>query len=141
MVLSVLSGEKPVSDAIAETKISRGTYYQLETRALNGMLAALKPLGTTRPATESQELSRAKKRIHELEVQIELLRMEKRRTERLLLLTRKSAGPVKVPRRGRPPKNAPRSSIPNGKKSSLPSTAKTIANAPSIPMKDGEVGP
>src|SRR5438270_8570674 len=46
MVLSVLSGEKPVTDAIAETKISRGTYYQLEAKALNAMLAALNPIAS-----------------------------------------------------------------------------------------------
>jgi len=41
MVLSVLSGEKPVTDAITEAGISRGRYYQLETRALSAMLRAL----------------------------------------------------------------------------------------------------
>ena len=46
MVLSVLSGEKPVTDAIAEAGISRGTYYQLETRALSAMLRALGPLAS-----------------------------------------------------------------------------------------------
>ena len=139
MVLSVLSGEKPVSDAIAETKISRGTYYQMETRALNAMLTALKPLGTTRPVTESRELSQAKKRIHELEVQIELLKMDKRRAERLLLLTRKTAAaaPVTTGRRGRPPKSALLRSIPSGKKSSPPSTAKVNESESSIPTKDG----
>lgn len=139
MVLSVLSGEKPVSDAIAETKISRGTYYQMETRALNAMLAALKPLGTTRPASESRELSRAKKRIQELEVQIELLKMDKRRAERLLLLTRKTAAaaPVTTGRRGRLPKSALQRSIPSGKKSSPLSTARVIESASSTSTKDG----
>lgn len=139
MVLSVLSGEKPVSDAIVETKISRGTYYQMETRALHAMLAALNPLGTSKPANESRELSLARRRIHELEVQIELLKIGKRRAERLLLLTRKSAteAPVKSGRRGRPPKNALPYSIRSGKKSSPPSMAKAIVNASSIPTKDG----
>jgi hypothetical protein len=139
MVLSVLSGEKPVSDAIVEAKVSRGTYYQMETRALNAMVAALTPLGTTRPATESRELSRAKKRIHELEVQIELLKMDKRRAERLLLLTRKTAAaaPVTMGRRGRPPKNAPLRWIPSGKKNSRPSTVKAIESVSSTPTKDG----
>ena len=43
MVLSVLSGEKPVTDAISEAGISRATYYHLETRALSSMLRALAP--------------------------------------------------------------------------------------------------
>lgn len=139
MVLSVLSGEKPVSDAIVETKISRGTYYQMETRALHAMLAALNPLGTSKPAGEARELSTAKRRINELEIQIELLKIGKRRAERLLLLTRKSAAsaPVKTGRRGRPPKNALPFSTLSGKKSSPHSMAKVIASASSIPTKDG----
>ena len=44
MVLSVLSGETPVTEAIAQAGISRATYYQLETRALSAMLRALGPL-------------------------------------------------------------------------------------------------
>ena len=43
MVLSVLSGETPVTDAIKTAGISRGTYYQLETRALSAMLRSLGP--------------------------------------------------------------------------------------------------
>jgi hypothetical protein len=48
LVLSVLSGEKPVTDAIADTGISRGFYYQLEAKALNAMLLALAPGGRQR---------------------------------------------------------------------------------------------
>lgn len=140
MVLSVLSGEKPVTDAIAETKISRGTYYQMETRALHAMLSALNPLAAGKPATEARELRLARKRIEELETQIELLNMAKRRAERLLLLTRKSAvAPVKTGRRGRPPKvKAPLQPwIPSGRKSSPLSTVKATPSASSIPTKDG----
>src|SRR3954465_10584305 len=43
MVLSVLSGEKPVTDAIGEAKISRGHYYQLEEKALAAILQAMEP--------------------------------------------------------------------------------------------------
>ncbi len=42
-LLSVLSGEKSVSEAISEMQVSRGTYYQLESKALAGMLGALTP--------------------------------------------------------------------------------------------------
>src|SRR5512146_1308953 len=44
MILSVLSGERPVSDVLEEQGISRGTYYNMEQRALEAMLAALIPL-------------------------------------------------------------------------------------------------
>src|SRR5947209_15438816 len=43
MILSVLSGEKPVTDAIGEAKISRGHYYQLEEKALEAILQAMEP--------------------------------------------------------------------------------------------------
>ena len=42
-LLSVLSGETSVTEAIAEMQISRGTYYKLETTALAAMLTALTP--------------------------------------------------------------------------------------------------
>ena len=89
LVLSVLSGEIPVTDAIERAKISRGTYYQLETRALRAVLAAMNPLAS-RGADGAQDLSAATQRIHELEAQVRRLEQEKRRTQRLLLLTRKS---------------------------------------------------
>lgn len=88
-VLSVLSGETPVTDAIERAKISRGTYYQLETRALKAILAAMNPLASN-AADGAQDLSAATQRIHELEAQVRRLEQEKRRTQRLLLLTRKS---------------------------------------------------
>src|SRR5579859_1014600 len=47
MILSVLSGERPVTEVIAEAKVSRGTYYQLEERALQAMLSALNPASST----------------------------------------------------------------------------------------------
>src|SRR2546423_3901723 len=43
MVLEVLSGQKPVTDAVEEAQISRPLYYQLETKAVRAMLAALQP--------------------------------------------------------------------------------------------------
>src|SRR5579884_2166927 len=43
MILSVLSGETPVTTAIEREGISRQTYYLWETRALNAILAAMVP--------------------------------------------------------------------------------------------------
>ena len=143
MVLSVLSGEKPVTDAVAEAKISRATYYQMETRALHAMLSALNPIGSPQPVSETRELANAKKRIDELEIQLETLRREKRRAERLSLLARKSAmaTPVTTGRRGRLPKNVLPSSIRSGKKSSPRSTGKETPTASSTPTKDGATEP
>ena len=85
MLLSVLSGEKPVSEAITEAGISRGTYYQLETRALNAMLRTLGPLDVESPAEEANVL----RRISELETKLSRAEAAKRRSERLLLMTRR----------------------------------------------------
>jgi hypothetical protein len=103
MVLSVLSGEKPVTTAIEELGISRGFYYQLETKALNAMLLSLAPGSDGSAAPDATGTSR---RITELEEKVSRLEQEKRRAERLLLLTRKALPPsaVKIPGKGRPPK-------------------------------------
>ena len=89
-VLSVLSGERPVTEVIAELDISRGTYYQWEERALKAVLCALTPGGEEAPAAGQTA------RIAELETQLQKLGRDKRRAEQLLLLTRKvlKAGPV-----------------------------------------------
>jgi hypothetical protein len=103
MVLSVLSGEQPVSDAIAQAQISRPTYYKLEMRALQGMLAALSPLD---PGSAQQTV--AKERIAHLEALVKRLEQQKRRVQRLWLLSCKSARmPLKIARRGRPAKTLP----------------------------------
>lgn len=105
MLLSVLSGEIPVTDAIARAKISRGTYYQLETRALKAMLSAMNPLASS-ASDGSADLSAATARIGQLEREVKRLEQEKRRTQRLLLLTRKSMmrAPLTIGRPGRRPK-------------------------------------
>ena len=136
MVLSVLSGEKPVTQAIAQAKISRGTYYQMETRALNAMLTALNPLATV---AQSAVPDLSATRIEALMSRIQHLEQEKRRTQRLLLLTRKSIrAPLTTGRRGRLPMSALLGSIPNGRLPSRSSRAKAVTSLASTPTKAGE---
>jgi hypothetical protein len=90
MVLSVLSGEKPVTDAITEAGISRATYYHLETRALSAMLRALGP------GAEETDDGSPQRQVAKLEKRVKLLEQGKRRAERLLLMTRRVMGPVKT---------------------------------------------
>jgi hypothetical protein len=137
MLLSVLSGEKPVSEAIAQAKISRGAYYQMETRALKAMLGALSPRAAGR-AGRGTELSAAKGRIEKLQAQVRRLEQDKRRTQRLLLLARKSFWmPLKARRTS---KSARRGSSPNGKRG-LRNLAKVLPNVSSMPMRAGESVP
>lgn len=131
MILSVLSGEMPVSEAIVEAKISRATYYQLEDRALKAMLAVLNPLA---PATDSgtAQWSAADQKITQLEALVQHLTRDKRRTQRLLLLTRKTLkAPLTLAHRGRP------RLTPGGPKHLRPSMAKAVASPASIPTPDG----
>ena len=97
MVLEVLSGEKPVTDAIEQAQISRGHYYQLEERALKAILTAMEP-GTS-PGRPPETTTR----ILQLEEKVKELEADKRRLERLLSMTRKvlRPGPMKSGR-GRP---------------------------------------
>jgi hypothetical protein len=113
LVLSVLSGEKPVTTAIEEVQISRGFYYQLETKALNAMLLALAPGGDGDPSPDAAGLTA---RIQQLEAKLAKAEAAQRRAERLLFLQRKLApGPIKT-HRGRPPKTTT-SSTPGGRRS------------------------
>jgi hypothetical protein len=94
----------PVTTAIAQAKISRATYYKLETRALNAMLAAMNPLAG-QAADGRADLSAASQRIAELEGKVQTLERDKRRAERLWLLTRRTLkAPIVSGRRGRWPR-------------------------------------
>ena len=129
MILSVLSGERPVTEVVEETKMSRQTYYHLETRALRAMLAALLPAGGE---STSQAESQAR-RVEELEEKVKKLEQDKRRSDRLLFLTRQVVrpGPVTAAA-GRPPKRRGPSSTSAGKKPSK-------ASKPAMPNSSGSV--
>ena len=144
MILNVLSGAQPVTEAIEEGKLSRGTYYQLETKALKAMLAALMP-----GAEASGEGDGSRQRISQLEDKVKRLEQDKRRTERLLFLTRQVLKPgTMVTGSGRPAKRqTDRSSMKTGKSSSrrsrkTPAPAPTsIIPSPSTPSSAGGTGP
>lgn len=122
LVLSVLSGEVPVTDAVEATGVSRQLYYQLEERALKAMMRALLPSAEGREEVETSLAGQ----VTALQARVKQLETEKRRAERLLLLTRKlvAPGPVKVAA-GRPRKSAgagPRGSRNAKRSNSTPAT-------------------
>ncbi len=140
MLLSVLSGEKPVSEVIAELELSRGTYYKLETKALAAMLRALAPGAD---GADSPEAATTTQRIAELEAKVARLEQEKRRGERLLYLARKLVPPGPVTTgAGRPP-GSRSTSAGRAPSPSSPTTARTSAPAPSasIPKPGGVTTP
>lgn len=141
MVLSVLSGQMPVTDAIEQAKVSRPTYYQLETRALKAMLVAMNPLSSSTEGPAAQ-LSAASWQIEQLQGQVKRLEQEKRRSERLLLLMRKSLrAPVTSGHRGRWPRGSRSgSTAPGGSALPGPRRKATPGDAP-IPTPPGEHSP
>lgn len=94
MILSVLSGEKPVTEVIAEHRISRPTYYQQETKALEAMLEALTP-GHNGPRKLSK-VDELTKQVEQLQAKLEAAERRERRTQRLLHMTRKMVKPGSV---------------------------------------------
>lgn len=127
MVLSVLSGETPVTDAVAQAGISRASYYQMETRALNAMLKALGPL-----AKPEETHSSPVRQIAALQERVKDLERARRRTQRLLLLTRRvvrsAEKKTSSTRRGRGLSLASRTKRPLRSPSSMPET--TCEGAP-----------
>lgn len=91
MMLEVLSGRMSVTAAIEKTQISRNTYYQLESKALNAMLEALTPFETPRGRKADP-----RKKLRALEDRIERLEVENRRLERLLALNDRYLKPGSV---------------------------------------------
>lgn len=140
LILSVLSGHTPVTTAIAEHGISRPLYYQLETKALVGMMRALIPGAS---ASSNPDDATPTRQLAELEEKVSRLEQENRRLERLLLLAKKvlPEGPVAFPqKRGRKP----------GRRSTLagsapsPGSTKTTSKpsaSPSIPTTAGAIAP
>ena len=103
LILSVLSGQTPVTAAITEHGISRPLYYQLEMKGLVGMMRALVPGAN---AASSPDDATPMRQIIELETKVTRLEQENRRLERLLFFAKKvlPAGPVAFPqKRGRKP--------------------------------------
>lgn len=143
MILSVLSGERPVTEVIAEAGITRGLYYQLETRALNAILQAMMSSSDSSPEGTSWSA-----RLKSLEDKLSRAEQGKRRAEKMLNLTRKllRPGPMKRPR-GKAVKTSknPKKHGPKAKKTgSSPvtkmngtKTTMTPAKENSIPTKDG----
>jgi hypothetical protein len=146
MVLEVLSGAKPVTDVIGDGQMSRATYYKLEERALAAMLRALSP--TAGPdGTDGQALAEALARVEELEGKLAKAEQDRRRSDKLFVMTRKlvKAGPLTTGS-GRPPgsRNRPRSTASGPKPSSgsarLEATRESGDAIASIPTAGGANG-
>jgi hypothetical protein len=140
LLLSVLSGEVSVTDAISQAGISRQLYYLLEERALLAMLQALS--ATTMDAETEQQGPSLQKEVERLKARVKRLEAEKRRADRLLFLTRKVVKPgVLTTGRGR--KKALPSSTPSGPTPSPTSTSPTSSPpaGPSSPPPSGATLP
>jgi hypothetical protein len=65
VILEVMAGARLPSDAAKALDVTVGYYYRLECRALNGLLAACEPMGTTR-SVENQLIT-AQKEVRRLQ--------------------------------------------------------------------------
>lgn len=137
LILSVLSGELPVTDAIERTDVSRQLYYQLEEKALRAMMRALTP---SAEGQEDAEASLAGE-VEVLKARVKQLETEKRRAERLLLLTRKLVrpGPVKLGKGGRRRRSA--AAGPSGSRVRLMKIETPLAPAPDSSTTTGVTTP
>lgn len=134
MILSVLSGERSVTEVVEETKMSRATYYQLEERGLMAMMQALAPLaGPDGAETTSLQLAVAK--VAELEDKLARLEKERRRSDRLLYLTRKLVKPGAMTTGAGWPAGRPRGRKKTGASSPSSPTSSTSPTAKTTPAK------
>lgn len=89
VILEVLAGERSPQNAASVLDITLPRYYQLETRALHGLVAALEP----RPKGKQPSLEG---RITQLERALEAARRETARQQALVRATQRSLG-IRVP--------------------------------------------
>ena len=87
MILQVLSGQMGVSDAAKAAEVSMTRYYQLEQKALKGMLHALSPAASKERGTPVEQLARIRKKN-------ETLAEENSRQKQILRMARKLWGPL-----------------------------------------------
>ena len=85
VILEALSGESGVTEASEKLGISLSRYYQLETKALEGMLAALEPRGKGPQRTPERE-------IKALVAEKKALEKELRRHQTLLRAAHRTVG-------------------------------------------------
>jgi hypothetical protein len=140
MILSVLSGQTPVTTAITEHGISRPLYYQLEMKGVIGMMRALAPGAG---ASTNPDDATPTRQIADLEVKVARLELENRRLERLLFLAKRilPEGPVAYPeRRGRKPGRRSTTGGPGPSPGSRRPTTGTTSTA-SIPTLGGATAP
>jgi hypothetical protein len=140
LLLSVLSGEVSVTDAIAQAGISRPLYYLLEERALLAMLRALST--TSLESEEEMQGPTLEKEVVSLRARVKKLEAEKRRADRLLFLTRKVVKPGALTT-GRGRKKLVPSLTPSGSTPSPTSTSptKSADASPSSPTLTGAPPP
>jgi hypothetical protein len=101
-ILAVLGGDKTTAQASAMMKVSLPRYYQLEFRALAGMVAALEPRSKGRSKTPEAEIAGLTKETRRLQKELTRAQALVRAAHRSLGLrdsTRKANGKPKRPSR------------------------------------------
>lgn len=85
LILEVLAGQRVPAEAAAEAGVSLPRYYQLEARALEGLIKACEPRTKGRRVSPEQEVAR-------LKAEIERLERANARGQALLRLSQRAVG-------------------------------------------------
>lgn len=85
LILEVLAGQRVPAEAAAEAGVSLPRYYQLEARALEGLIKACEPRARGRRVSPEREVAR-------LEAEIERLERANARGQALLRLSQRAVG-------------------------------------------------
>lgn len=99
VVLEVLAGLRGPTEAATELGLAQQSYYQLETKALEGLVAALEPQPRGRKVDPSKDLARLEDEKAKLEREVGRLQALLRSSQRALGLKA-----PKAPEKGRKPK-------------------------------------
>lgn len=85
VILEVLAGQRTPADAGAQVGVSLPRYYQLECRALEGLLAACEPRSRGPGRSPEREIAK-------LRAEVERLERQSARTQALLRLSQRAIG-------------------------------------------------
>jgi hypothetical protein len=134
VILEALSGLRTSADAAAELGVSLSRYYVLETRALDGLIAACEPRTRGRTMTPEKELEALRKEVHKQRTECQRYQALHRVAQRSMGITEPAAPQAKGGRKRRKRKPVVRAL------QAVRRLAQESASAPSAGEKPSQAG-